>query len=91
MTAHTRTDGVPRLRLSSSANLPDVVVWNIGEAKAPLMGDLGEGEWRSYVCVEPSVLAVPARVEPGASWVATHELLVLRSPLAATTTFSGAY
>ena len=70
--------GSPRLRLSSSPNLPDVVVWNIGAEKAPGMKDLGDGEWRHYVCVEPGVLAVPAIVEPGANWVATHELRVLR-------------
>ena len=30
----------------------DVVLWNIWEEGAKGMGDLGEGEWQKYICVE---------------------------------------
>lgn len=42
------------------------VVWNCGPEAAP--GDMGEGEWRGYVCVESAVLAEHARsLAPGQS------------------------
>ena len=41
-----------KLRLGKSA-YPDWVLWNIGD-KASSLADLGEGEEKNYVCVEPA-------------------------------------
>lgn len=45
---------------------PHTVVWNPGEHKASAMDDVGEGEWRQFVCVEAAVVA-PEQItlEPG--------------------------
>ena len=39
----TLCEGERKLRLTK-ANIPDWVLWNVGEEKAPGMGDLGEGK-----------------------------------------------
>ncbi|VTQ80414.1 aldose 1-epimerase [Corynebacterium pseudotuberculosis] len=32
------------------------IVWNPGEKLASEMSDMGTGEWRNFVCVEPALL-----------------------------------
>jgi len=64
--------GKPKLRLGKSA-YPDWVLWNIGD-KASSLADLGEGEEKNYVCVEPAVATAPARVLPGQAWCGIHEV-----------------
>ena len=46
----------------------DVVVWNLGEAKAPSMADLGAGEWRHYLCLEAGSIGQPVTLAPGESF-----------------------
>lgn len=46
------------------------VVWNPGESRASTVADIGEGEWRDFVCVEPALLGADqkgVRVAPGQS------------------------
>ncbi|MGE3961422.1 MAG: D-hexose-6-phosphate mutarotase [Dehalococcoidia bacterium] len=44
------------------------VVWNPGPVKAAALADIGEAEWRRFVCVETaSVREGRVRLEPGAS------------------------
>ncbi|BAU96656.1 aldose 1-epimerase [Corynebacterium suranareeae] len=46
------------------------VVWNPGESRASSMADIGDGEWRDFVCVEPALLGADqqgVRVAPGQS------------------------
>jgi len=50
----------------------DVVVWNPWEEKASGMSDLGEGEWKSYVCVEAVQVSRNVKLEPNQSWMGTY-------------------
>ncbi len=46
------------------------VVWNPAAEKAALLDDLGDDEWRNFLCVEPALLGPDQKgveVEPGAS------------------------
>mmetsp|Transcript_25851 Transcript_25851/g.60192 ORF Transcript_25851/g.60192 Transcript_25851/m.60192 type:complete len:580 (+) Transcript_25851:56-1795(+) len=65
-----------RLRLLKS-NMPDWVIWNIGDDKRSTLEDLGEGEQHQYVCVEPAFASQPVRVAPGATWCGMHEAKAL--------------
>merc|ERR1712232_1069211 len=55
--------GQPRLRLTKSG-MSDWVIWNIGDDDAHSLKDMGEGEQRHYVCVEPRFCTVPVKVAP---------------------------
>ena len=63
-----RVPGHAPLTLRKTAAFRDLVVWNLGAAKAPSMSDLGEGEWQRYVCLEAGAVGVPVSVAPGAAW-----------------------
>ena len=65
-------EGDRRLRLTKSG-WPDWVVWNVGGEKAPSMGDLGEEEYKHFVCIEPTAATKVPVVPPGGTWVAYHE------------------
>mmetsp|Transcript_109416 Transcript_109416/g.274072 ORF Transcript_109416/g.274072 Transcript_109416/m.274072 type:complete len:347 (-) Transcript_109416:213-1253(-) len=65
--------GHRRLRLTKM-NMPDWVLWNIGDDNAHTLKDLTPGEQRKYVCVEPGFATVPQRVAPGATWCGMHEI-----------------
>ncbi|CAK0888405.1 unnamed protein product [Prorocentrum cordatum] len=69
-------DGDRRLRLTKM-NMPDWVLWNIGDDNRHTLPDLPLGEQRKYVCVEPGFATVPQRVKPGATWCAMHEVEAL--------------
>ena len=56
------------LTLTKSEAFRDLVLWNLGEAKAPTMSDLGDGEWRNYVCLEAGAIGQPVKLAPGASF-----------------------
>lgn len=45
----------------------DAVVWNPGAQDAAALADMGDEEYRRFVCIEPALLNGPA-LEPGASW-----------------------
>merc|ERR1712139_544666 len=45
-----------RLITVAKKGFPDAVLWNIGEAKAGGLADLGEGEWRRYACLEAGAI-----------------------------------
>ena len=62
--------------VTKSAGFRDAVLWNLGEAKAPSMSDLGEGEWRKYVCVEAGAIGTPVIVPAGGSFSASQRLSV---------------
>jgi len=61
----------PFMTVSKSATLKghstpvDVVFWNAWEAKSASLPDLGEGAYRSYICVEPGTVSEYVTVEPG--------------------------
>jgi len=62
----TPTEG--RLAIRKSAAFRDVVLWNLGEEKAPSMADLGAGEWRGYVCLEAGAIGTPVELAPQQTW-----------------------
>jgi len=68
--------GKRRLRFTKS-NMPDWVLWNVGGKGAGGVKDLGAGEHKKFICVEPTFASKPVRVAPGATWVAWHEAQVL--------------
>jgi glucose-6-phosphate 1-epimerase len=68
--------GRPRLRLTKSG-MSDWVIWNIGDDDVHTLKDMGEGEQRRYVCVEPGFATVPVRVAPGQTWCGVHEMSAL--------------
>lgn len=70
-------DGASRRLRLTKMNMPDWVIWNIGDDNAHTLKDLGPGEQRKYVCVEPGFATVPQRVAPGATWCGTHEIRAL--------------
>ena len=44
----------------------DVVVWNPGPVKGEALSDLGDGEWRHFVCIEgANVLDAAVTLQPG--------------------------
>lgn len=46
---------------------PDAVVWNPGAQDAAALADLGDDEYRRFVCIEPALLNGPV-LQPGESW-----------------------
>ncbi|MCK7636486.1 D-hexose-6-phosphate mutarotase [Corynebacterium pygosceleis] len=51
----TLTDGTRTVDVTGRGT-DSVIVWNPGAENAAGMRDLGEGEWRRFVCVEPALL-----------------------------------
>ncbi len=64
-------DGYGTISLTK-AGFPDVVLWNLGEAKAPSMADLGAGEWRGYVCLEAGAIGKPVTLGAGEAFEASQ-------------------
>lgn len=63
-----RDEGSGRKVLISRTGNPDTVVWNCWEEKSKTIGDIGEGVYRSYVCVEAgSVLDNKITIAPDTS------------------------
>jgi len=56
----------------SKTGFRDVVLWNLGELKAPSMADLGAGEWRHYVCLEAGAVGQPVELGPSAVFRASQ-------------------
>lgn len=72
-----RDVGMQRTLLIEREGLPDVVVWNPGMEGARGMADMGPGEHRSMLCVEPGAIDnYPVTLGPGASWDGRQTLYV---------------
>lgn len=61
----------------------DVVVWNAGAVRARAIADLGDEDWRHYICIEPgrvspATAAHPAgaSLPPGRVWTLTQEVVM---------------
>lgn len=73
------TDLRRRIRMSK-ANSMTTVVWNPWDDGAKGMRDLGDGEWRQFVCVEASnILGFAVDVAPGQEHSVTAVLSVAKS------------
>lgn len=64
-------DGERAIKVSKQG-FADAVVWNIGEAKSVDLKDMGEGEWRQYVCFEAASVGKTVEVPTKAMWVGSQ-------------------
>ena len=60
-------------------NLPDVVVWNPWIEKSKATGDLGDEDYKAFVCVEAAAIETPVVVPPGGSWKCRQVLTMEKS------------
>jgi len=56
----------------SKKGFRDVVIWNVWGEKAKNMADLGEGEWKKYVCAEVAQASSPMWLLPSQEWIASQ-------------------
>lgn len=74
-----RDEGWERSLRIERTGSPQAVVWNCGPDAAP--GDLGEGEWRGFLCVEAAILGESApTLAPGERHVLTSTVTVRPMP-----------
>lgn len=57
-----------------SEGFADAVVWNPGAVGAAEIGDLPDGDWPAFLCVEAAQIEHPVRLAPGEEWIARHSL-----------------
>ncbi|KAI0669902.1 galactose mutarotase-like protein [Trametes maxima] len=55
-------------------NLKDVVVWNPQQEAGSKIGDMEQGGWEKYVCVEPGYVRGFVKLEPGQTWLGQQVL-----------------
>ncbi|KAH7883595.1 galactose mutarotase-like domain-containing protein [Phlebopus sp. FC_14] len=55
----------------------DVVVWNPQKVAGSKMGDMEDGGWEKFVCVEPGYVRGFAEVEPGKTWIGQQVISVI--------------
>jgi glucose-6-phosphate 1-epimerase len=60
------------LRLHTSSELPDAVVWNPWVEKSKKMSDFGDEEYEEMTCVEVGAIVHPVSLAQGSKWIATH-------------------
>lgn len=75
-----RDDANDRSIVVQKTNLPDAVVWNPWVDKCAKTGDLGDGDYTSFLCVEAAATSTPVVVRPGAEWTCGQVLRVVKTP-----------
>lgn len=65
------------IEVTRSKELKDTVVWNCAEEGNKSIGDLEEGGWKRYVCVEPGSVHGFETLPKGSKWVAEQTLRAL--------------
>jgi glucose-6-phosphate 1-epimerase len=60
----------------SSDGFDDTVIWNPHQKTAASIGDLDDGEWQRFVCIEAANVLTKIVLPPGAEWSATHTISV---------------
>lgn len=65
------------LCITQSADLPDVVVWNPGEALSAALPDMPADGYRHMLCVEAARINTPVSLQPGQAWSAWQDFRVL--------------
>ena len=78
-TANVRRHDGPKL--GATAAPLDVIVWNPGAGRSKTITDLGDDDWRNFVCVEPGRCSTftadfPAHkaLQPGEEWTITQTI-----------------
>jgi glucose-6-phosphate 1-epimerase len=72
-----KVSGTRTLRLATSNELPDAVVWNPWIEKSQKMSaDFGPDEYLEMFCVEVGAVEKPVQLAAGQHWEATHEISV---------------
>ncbi|SJX61848.1 related to Glucose-6-phosphate 1-epimerase [Sporisorium reilianum f. sp. reilianum] len=62
------------VEVTRSKELKDTVVWNCAEEGNKTIGDLEDGGWKKYVCVEPGSVHGFETLPKGSKWVAQQTL-----------------
>jgi len=60
-----------------ATNFGDVVVWNPREVAGSKLGDMEEGGWDRFVCVEPGIASYWNTVAPGEKWIGQQVLTAI--------------
>ncbi|KIK70995.1 hypothetical protein GYMLUDRAFT_33097 [Collybiopsis luxurians FD-317 M1] len=60
-----------------STHLKDVVVWNPQAEAGSKIGDMEDGGWERYVCLEPGYVRGFEKLEPGKTWIGQQVLSVI--------------
>ncbi|THH05559.1 hypothetical protein EW145_g4700 [Phellinidium pouzarii] len=58
----------------------DVVIWNPGSVAGSNIGDMEEGGWERYVCIEPGYVSAFKTIQPGETWIGGQLITPIRSP-----------
>jgi glucose-6-phosphate 1-epimerase len=70
--------GNDRSIVITKTNLPDAIVWNPWVEKSLNTSDLGDCDYKSFLCVEAAATATPVALEPGAEWTCGQVLRVVK-------------
>lgn len=70
--------GNDRSIVITKTNLPDAIVWNPWVEKSLNTSDLGDLDYKSFLCVEAAATATPVALEPGAEWTCGQVLRVVK-------------
>ncbi|EIW86706.1 galactose mutarotase-like protein [Coniophora puteana RWD-64-598 SS2] len=60
-----------------STNLPNVVIWNPQQEAGAKIGDMEEGGWERFVCVEPGHIRPFVKLESGKRWIGQQVLTAI--------------
>ncbi len=65
------------LALSQSPSLPELVVWNPGQALCSTLRDMPADGWRHMLCVEAACIDMPVVLAPGQRWNCWQQLSIV--------------
>jgi len=63
--------GTFRLKRNS---FPECVIWNLWAEKAKVMADMGDDDWKEYVCAESATIEHPVVLNSGHQWIGRQEI-----------------
>lgn len=58
----------------------DVVLWNPGAVAGAKIGDMEDGGWERFLCVEPGYVSEFKTIQPGETWIGGQVLTPYKSP-----------
>ena len=72
-------DANDRSIVIAKTNLPDAVVWNPWARKCANTADLGDADYKSFLCVEAAATSTPVALQPGTEWSCGQVLRVVKN------------